>query len=392
MLSLTGRFAVQGKQARRGLTLWADDLNAAGGLAVRAQGGTIPIRLLVHDDTSHSASAAALAERLVSPSSAERVDLLLGPYSSVLALAVAPIAERHRRVLWNHGGSSDAIDEQGFRYVVTVLSPAGRYFAPMLDLVRASAPTARRLAILHGARGTFPRAVAAGAEAHALALGFNLVLSATYPESEAPASPPLPRTGGGGRGEGADFAALAGQVAAQRPDLILGVGTTEADLAFARALGPGRAGAHAVGLVAAPIEHFGQVLGSAAHGFFGPSQWEPGVRYRPDLGPTSAQFAQRFRDRFGVEADYPAAQAYATGLIAQRCVEIAGTLDDEALLRVARSLSLTTFYGQFRLDPTTGRQVGHDLVVVQWQGPTRRIVWPPSIAEAAPEIPPASFG
>jgi branched-chain amino acid transport system substrate-binding protein len=188
----------------------------------------------------------------------------------------------------------------------------------------------------------------------------------------------------------AAFPGIIEQVAASRPDLILGVGTTEADLAFARALGRGRARAQVVGLVAAPIEHFGAVLGPGAHGIFGPSQWEPGVRYRPDLGPTSQQFTDRFRGRFNAEPDYPAAQAYAAGLIAQRCVEIAGTLDDEALLRVARALNLTTFYGDFRLDPTTGRQVGHDLVVVQWQGANRRIVWPPAIAEAAPEIPPSA--
>jgi branched-chain amino acid transport system substrate-binding protein len=362
ILSLSGRFAVQGEQAQRGLTLWADDLNAAGGLFVRARGKSVPVQLTVHDDASRIEPATRLVERLANPTSPNRVDLLIGPYSSVLTLAVAPVTERHRRVLWNHGGSSDAINEAGLRYVVTVLSPAGRYFAGLLDMVRATAPAARRLAILHGARGTFPRAVAAGAEAYARTLGFEVVLMASYP-------------------------ALIEQVRAQQPDLILGVGTTEADLAFAQALGADRAGAQAIGLVAASIEHFGTTLGPAVHGIFGPSQWEPGVRYQPDLGPTSAQLVARFRTRFHAEPDYPAAQGYAAGLIAQRCVEIAGTLDDDALLQVAHDLALTTFYGDFRLDPATHRQVGHDLVVVQWQRGQRRIVWPPAVAEAAPEIP-----
>ena len=50
-------------------------------------------------------------------------------------------------MLWNHGGSSDAIDQAGLRYTVTVLSPAGRYFTGLLDLVHATAPAARRLAL-----------------------------------------------------------------------------------------------------------------------------------------------------------------------------------------------------------------------------------------------------
>ena len=367
-LSLTGRFAVQGRRARRGLALWAEDVNATGGLTVPDRGGRAPVRLVVYDDASRSGTAIERVERLILD---DRVDLLIGPYSSALVLAVAPVAEQHRRVLWNHGGSSDTIDASGFRYVVTLLSPAGAYFVGLLDMVRATAPADGRVAILHGVRGTFPRAVAEGARAHALEAGFEVVLEAPYPPTE------------GG------FAELAHQVASCRPDVVLGVGTTEADVAFARALVAADVRAPAVGLVAAGIDGFRDALGPAAGGVFGPSQWEPGVRHRSDVGPTSEQFVARFRARFGVEPDYPAAQAYAAGLIAGRCIDVAGTLGDDALLGVARELTLTTFYGAFRLDPQTGRQVGHQLVVGQWQGGARRIVWPPPLAESSPMLPPS---
>jgi branched-chain amino acid transport system substrate-binding protein len=368
-LSLTGRFAVQGEQAHRGLQLWVEDVNAAGGMVVPERGGSAPIRLLIHDDQSRVGPAAALAEQLVVN---ERVDLLIGPYSSALTLAVAPVAERHHKVLWNHGGSSDAIDEQGFRYLVNLLSPAGRYFVGLLDMVSAEAPSARRVALLHGARGTFARAVAAGAETYAVRLGFELILAEPYPPTK----------------DG--FGDLVPRVAAHHPDLILGVGTTEADLRFARALRDRRVGVHAIGLVAAPIRHFKDVLGADADGFCGPSQWEPSVSHVPDLGPTSDQFATRFRARFRAEPDYPAAQAYAAGLIAARCVEVAGTLRDDPLRQAADALDLHTFYGGFRLDRSTGQQIGHDLVVVQWQDGIKRMVWPPAIAEACPRFSVAS--
>ncbi len=361
-LSLTGRFAVQGQQAHRGLRLWADDLNAAGGLPVRDRGGIFPVRLLVHDDASRVATAVVLAEQLIRD---DRVDLLVGPYSSALALAVAPVAERHRRVLWNHGGSSDALADGGFRYVVNLLSPAGPYFVGLLDMMRTTLPSARRLALFHGARGTFPGAVAAGAAAHTARTGLELVCTAPYPPEED------------------EFAALVRRVESARPDLILGVGTTEADLAFARALRARRVRA-AIGLVAAPIQLFKEALGSDADGIFGPSQWEPVLQDRPDIGPTSAEFTARFRVRFDTEPDYPAAQAYAAGLIAQRCVELAGILRDDALREAASTVDLRTFYGRFRLDPSSGQQIGHELVVVQWQGGQKRVVWPPAVAQAAP--------
>jgi ABC-type branched-subunit amino acid transport system substrate-binding protein len=288
----------------------------------------------------------------------------------VLTLAVAPVAQRHGTVLWNHGGASDAIARAGFRGVVSLLSPASHYFGGLLELVRTRDPTARRVALLHGARGTFPQAVSAGAVAYSRRHGLPVVLQAPYP-------PP-----------GAGFAALLAQVRACHPDIILGVGLTEADLACARALSAQPVRARAVGLVAAALPVFGHTLGGAARGFLGPSQWEPGLRYQPDLGPTAAAFATRFQARFQTEPEYPAAQAYAAGLVAQRCVEVAGTLRDEALLAAAHALRVTTLYGAFRLDARTGAQVGHRLVVVQWQEEGKRIVWPPTLAEASAQIPP----
>src|ERR687886_998532 len=105
-LSLSGRFAAQGNQAQHGLLLWAEDVNNTGGLFVRGRGGKEPVELVVHDDESKREPAAARVEELIIK---DRADILIGPYSSALTLAVAPVAERYRKVMWNHGGSSDAI-------------------------------------------------------------------------------------------------------------------------------------------------------------------------------------------------------------------------------------------------------------------------------------------
>ena len=85
-LSLSGPFAAHGRQAQRGLALWAEDANAAGGLVVRDRGGQWPVALVIYDDASRSAQAIAATEKLLGD---ERVDLLIGPYPSMLTLAVA---------------------------------------------------------------------------------------------------------------------------------------------------------------------------------------------------------------------------------------------------------------------------------------------------------------
>ena len=74
--------------------------------------------------------------------------------------------------------------------------------------------------------------------------------------------------------------------------------------------------------------------------------------------------------------DYPMVQTYAGCLIAQRCIEEAGTLDNGVLREVAMSLNFTTFYGRFRVESPTGHQTGHTMPVVQWRSGKKTVVWP----------------
>ena len=59
VLSLTGRFAPQGEQARRGLVLWAEGVNSRGGLTVRERGRPAALQLLIYDDQSRTGVATA---------------------------------------------------------------------------------------------------------------------------------------------------------------------------------------------------------------------------------------------------------------------------------------------------------------------------------------------
>ena len=55
--------------------------------------------------------------------------------------------------------------------------------------------------------------------------------------------------------------------------------------------------------------------------------------------------------------------------------------DAQSFHAPAERLAIRTLFGDFRLDPLTGLQVGHQVLVVQWQGGARRVVWPPERAE-----------
>src|SRR6266571_4974781 len=108
---------------------------------------------------------------------------------------------------------------------------------------------------------------------------------------------------------------------------------------------------------------------------------ELAVALEPDEGPDSDWFVTKYRDAAGVDPPYPAVQAFAAGLLCARCLRDGGSCDDAPQLAAARRLACTTLYGSFRLDPLSGLQSGHQILIVQWQQGIRRVVWPPEQAE-----------
>lgn len=364
-VSLSGRHALQGRQCLEGLECYVRDVNAAGGIFLKEVGKRLPVELRPHDDESNEDRVRELAEKLIRE---DGVDLLLGPYGSNLTLAVAEIADAHQKVLWNHSGSADAIFACNLSWVVGILTPASLYLCTILDMVKAIDPTVRRVALFHATTG-FATDMADGALAWIDREGFSLVLHQPYQSGIQ------------------DFTPFLQNLVQDPPDLVLGVGRIEDDVLLGQQLREVRPRVKAAGLVVAAISRFKAALRKQADGFFAPSQWEPQVRYAVDYGPSEDEFLQHYLKSASVPIDYPAAQGYAAGLIAQRCVEEAGTLKQSALRQAAGRLRLTTFFGLYAIDPQTGRQTAHTMLVTQWQQGKKVIVWPKEVAEAEPIYP-----
>lgn len=321
---LSGPLAGYGRATAVALRLWAERF-----------AGTDRARLRVFDAHPDARAAVRQAER-------DGPELLFGPYGSGPAAAVAGATSR---LVWNHGGARLRSEDN----VVSVLAPATTYFTGALEVVRRADPALRRVGVLHGGTG-FSRGVADGAAEAATRLGL-LVERAVLP-----AEPP-------------------------EADVLLVAGRFADELAVAERLGDVRWSAAA--FVGAGVEEVLAVLGERREGLLGPAQWLPSAAPLPDEGPLPSEFVAAYRSREGTVPPYPAAQAFAAGLIAMRCLRDAGRSGDAALLRAARRLDCTTLFGRFRLSPDSGCQVGHRVLTVQWQDGTRVVVWPPEQANAA---------
>jgi branched-chain amino acid transport system substrate-binding protein len=321
---LSGPLAHYGRAGADALEIWASQF-----------AGRPAPRLAIYEAHPDPATAVRRAER-------DGFDLLFGPYGSGPATAVAAATSR---LMWNHGGAQVVRAWN----VVSVLAPASRYFDGTVQVVARADPSVRRVTVVRSGTG-FARTVGDGGERAAIALGMA-VRRATFPADRVPEA-----------------------------QLLLVVGDFQDELDAARRLLPGRW--RAAGFVGAGVEEVLAGIGPLREGLLGPAQWLASAAANPDVGPPAADFVEAFRRRTGAEPPYPAAQAFATGLIAERCLSEAGSARRDALLATARGLDCVTLFGRFRLDRDTGEQVGQEVLTVQWQDAARVVVWPPDRAQA----------
>lgn len=346
-VSLSGRYARQGRLASAGLQQAVADVRSRGGIRF-GERRVVPEALVLDDGGTRDGVRRAL-------DALAGADLILGPYGSDLMREAARWAAERGRVLWNHGGSAD--DVERIPGVVSVASPASRYLATVLEALATAGRSGRVLVAV--SRGRFGQSAAAGARETAARLGMPVAGVVTHDEVPEP------------------------------PDVavLLLAGSFEQDVALLRRL---RVRPAVIGAVGGGIAAFATALGPQVEGVLAPSQWEEGTRFPADVGPRPADVLRALRARIlptlsaGAatgHVDYLSAQAYAAVLVALHCAEIVGSVEDEALRLAAQRLWCTTFFGRFGLGDD-GLQVDHDVLVVQWRAGVKCLVWPPEVAEA----------
>jgi ABC-type branched-subunit amino acid transport system substrate-binding protein len=355
-LSLSGEYAVMGRAAEAGLRILAED----GGGRVQIGGRDYDLELDCRDDASDAARCAEIYRALCA---ADAPQIILGPYSSALARVAAPIAERAHRVFINHGGAGDDLYQHGHRMTVGVASCASEYLVGFVSLLATLKFWRKRIAIV--AEPTpFARAVAGGIERAAAArharrrgVRVRVKYNAPFDSQATPATlfPALKRN---------------------RVNILVSAGSYAHDVATMRAAAAQHLNLPVLACVAAGVARFGADLGAQAAGIVGPSQWEEDAPIEPKLGLAPHAFAGRMRASGTADCDYPAAQAYAGGLLALGAARAADSLDPDRMRAAFDDLRTSTLLGDFAIDPATGRQTAHKMLLVQWHGGRKVIIEP----------------
>ena len=370
-VGISGQYAALGQNQVRGHQLCVKDANAAGGVLGRK------IELSVEDDKSQPKDALRIYEKFLTQ---DKVDAVLGPYSSPITEAVADLTERHKMPMIATGAATTSIFRKGRKYIFMLLSPAEVYLEGFVDL--AAKRGMKSIAVIYEDT-LFPKAIAQGTADMARKRGLQVLLFEPY-----------------GKGN-TDFKAILAKVKAANPDALAAATYFNDALAIARNLKELDVNPRLFGVtVGGDLPKFYEELGKSAEYVYGATQWEPELVTLRAGGlvpiarqyPGAREFVEAHRKEYpGADLSYHTAQGYAACQLLIEAFKRAGTTAGEKVRDALASLDINTIYGAFKVD-AEGFQTAHKMLMFQWQDGKKVIVWPDQLAPGRPRFPTPPWG
>ncbi|RKF13585.1 branched-chain amino acid ABC transporter substrate-binding protein [Roseovarius spongiae] len=365
-VSSAGNYALASQSGVRGVEIWVDEVNAAGGLDVN--GEKRMVELIKRDDRSDKQMVARVYEDLIVN---EDVDLLMAPFGSTLSAAAATTAERLDKFLVIWSAASDALYAQGFKNIVSATQmPVSRMPLASMDL--AADLGVKSVAII-SVDEPFPAGLAEGARALAEERGIEVVMQETYPKGAK------------------DFSLLLQKAKASGAELFYPT-SYEGDLiSMVRQMRQMNVSFPMTYMVYASTPQF-QDIGDDADYIFSHTNFHPTINWEITAGLDREEFLEAYERLFpdvSYEPDFQTILAYGAGVVAGEIIQNAESLEAADLKKTAMELSdkLTVLAGPYAIDET-GKQLKMPFPVVQLQsGGGMETVWPPEVAVAEPIYP-----
>ena len=378
--SLTGKYEVSSKRQVNGFTLWMNQVNDAGGIEL-SDGTLVTFSYQTYDDESNAERVQELYTRLVNE---DEADFLISPYSSGLTSAASIVAEQNGKILLTTGAADDSTYKTGNTSLFQLYTPASLYMSSTVDMLKELNPDAK-VAIVHES-DKFSTGVAEGIRPYLESNGFEIVLEEGYASDTA------------------DFGPIVNKITGSGATVLLGGGHYNDGTALARALYDRNAGLELIYLLVAPADTKFPELGDAALGVVSSSQWQLNATHTEEeanalgvdwFGTAGADFAAAYEAEFGDPPTYHAAGGYTAGVVLEKAIKNADSVDAEAVKAALNAMNIMTFFGGIQFDTSEeahGLQIAHKMVVAQWQKNDAgefvlEIVAPAGVATADPLYP-----
>ena len=367
-ISLTGKYTTNGEHTQRGYDLAVKLINERGGIQVGDK--TYMLEIKYYDDESTPARGAELAERLIKQ---DGVKFMLGPYSSGLTRAIAPVTEENGVPMVEANGASRSLFTKGYQYLFATLSTAEQYLASAVALAaeRASAlgkkPEELTVALAFE-NDPFSQDVRAGVMEDAAKYNMQIVIDDQLPK------------------ELNDMAATLTRVRALQPDILILSGHAKGAATGIRQIAEMQIDVPILAMTHCDSADIIGKFGEAAEHTLCATQWAPTLTYRDDLFGSAGDFAATFEKEYGYVPPYQAAESAAAIMVYADAFQRAGTLDQKAVRDALSATDMQTFYGNIKFDET-GKNIAKPMVLYQVQKGEYVVVAPTQWAAAEAVIP-----
>jgi len=171
-ISQSGHFASDVKPWPKLMDTWAEMINERGGIWVKSEKKRLPVRFKLYDDKSDQATSIKFYERLVT---VDKVDLLIGPYTSPLSFAATSVAEKYKIPMVCVEATARAIYNRGMKWIVGIDQAGNKWSDAYFELVEHEGK-AKSIALVAEDHIIF-KDIIAGAVEHAKRLGLDIVFN-----------------------------------------------------------------------------------------------------------------------------------------------------------------------------------------------------------------------
>src|SRR5882757_6633908 len=326
-MSLTGPLAGNGKAALISMQIWAEELNAKGGLLGRK------VELVYYDDQTNPSTVPSIYNKLLD---VDKVDLLVSGYgTNVIAPAMPIVMQRNMAFMGLFGlnVNSKFNYDRYFQIMPAGPEPAIGWTQGFFDTAMGLAPKPQTIALV-GADAEYPALALEGARAQAKRTGLKVVYDKTYPPNTVDFSP-----------------------------IVRAIQATNADLVFVASYPPDSAGivraANEVGLktrmfggglVGTQFASLKTQLGPLLNGLVNYEAYAPDVAGK---FPFLEQFLAKYQGRAikeGVDplGFYLPPYAYAMMQVLEQAIKATGGLDQAKLADYLHTYEFDTYVGKVR--------------------------------------------
>jgi branched-chain amino acid transport system substrate-binding protein len=359
-LPITGGLAPEAAKAQQGYNLWADTVNAAGGIKVGDK--KMKVKIVYVDYQSNTPRAVQATEKLITQ---QKVNFLFAPFGSGATKASSALAAKYKMVTLAPTASSPQVYDRGNKYLFGIYTPNATLTVPLVNIVKGSGKNLKTLAIL-ARNDFFPLALARQMKASAKAGGIKVVFEEKFAVNTL------------------DHSATLTQMKALKPDWIFVAGYINDNALVRKQMLDLKVKAPVVTMLTGPsYPEFITAAGKAgAENVTGAAWWHPALQYKSnDIFGSTQGYVNTFKKKFGFVPDYGHASHTAVGVIFQMAIEKAGSIDREKVRAALASLKANTFHGPMSFSGT-GQADSYKPPVFQIQGGKTVIIYPQVVKQA----------